>query len=242
MSNFDPLKHNYQSEAWQPQSIRNVQPITASDASLEERVAFIRKVYALFFVGILFAVGGVVLGFAFPPVMIAAAQHPWIMLILMLGGVMGTQAVRHVPRVNLLALFGFTTLTGVIISPLLYIIGRNNPLSILQAGVLTVGIFGGLTAYVFVSNRDFSFLRGMVTVGLIVVVLAGLFNIIFVGSLGLGFALAVATLLLFAGFVLYDTSNIIRRYPTNEYVSGALALYLDALNIFLALLRILNRR
>jgi FtsH-binding integral membrane protein len=66
--------------------------------------------------------------------------------------------------------------------------------------------------------------------------------VIFVGSLGLGFALAVATVLLFAGFVLYDTSNIIRRYPTNEYVSGALALYLDALNIFLALLRILNRR
>jgi len=49
-------------------------------------------------------------------------------------------------------------------------------------------------------------------------------------------------LLLFAGFVLYDTSNIIRRYPTNEYVAGALSLYLDAFNIFLALLRILNRR
>jgi FtsH-binding integral membrane protein len=147
-----------------------------------------------------------------------------------------------VPGINLLALFGFTTLTGVIISPLLYIVGRNNPVSILQAGVLTVGIFGGLTAYVFLSNRDFSFLRGMVTVGLIIVLLTGFFNILFVGSLGLGFALAVATLLLFAGFVLYDTSNIIRRYPTNEYVAGALALYLDALNIFLALLRILNRR
>jgi len=130
----------------------------------------------------------------------------------------------------------------VIISPLLYIIGKTNPNSIFQAGVLTVGIFGGLTAYVFLSNRDFSFLRGMVTVGLIVVILAGLLNILFVGSLGLGFALAVATLLLFSGFVLYDTSRIIRRYPTTEYVSGALDLYLDALNIFLAMLRILNRR
>ena len=40
--------------------------------------------------------------------------------------------------------------------------------------------------------------------------------------------------------MLYDTSNIIRRYPTNEYVAGALSLYLDALNIFLALLRLLN--
>ncbi|MBC7931209.1 MAG: Bax inhibitor-1 family protein, partial [Rubrivivax sp.] len=60
------------------------------------------------------------------------------------------------------------------------------------------------------------------------------------GSGALGFAVAAATLLLFSGFVLYDTSNIIRRYPTNEYVAGALSLYLDAFNIFLALLRILN--
>jgi len=134
--------------------------------------------------------------------------------------------VGHVPGVNLVALFGFNTLTGVIISPFLYIVGKTNPDSILQAGVLTVAIFGGLTAYVFLTNRDFSFLRGMMTVGLIVIVIAGLFNVLFVGSLGFGFAIAVATLLLFAGFVLYDTSNIIRRYPTTEYVSGVLDLYI----------------
>lgn len=242
MNNFDPQKHNYQQpQAWQPESIRNLQPLTAGQAGVEERVAFIRKVYALFFVGILFAVGGVLVGLAYPPLMMAAVQHPILIFILMIGGVMGAQAVRHVPRVNLVALFGFTTLTGVIISPLLYVIGKTNPASILQAGVMTVAIFGGLTAYVFVSNRDFSFLRGMVIVGLVVLIAAGLINI-FVGSLGLGFALAVAALLLFSGFVLYDTSNIIRRYPTNEYVSAALSLYLDAFNIFLALLRILNRR
>ena len=153
---------------------------------------------------------------------------------------MAAQAVRHVPVVNLFALFGFTTLTGVIISPLLYYVSRTNPNSILQAGVLTVGIFGGLTAYVFLSNRDFSFLRGMVTVGLIVVVLASLLNVLLVGSFGFSFAISIAVLLLFSGFVLYDTSNIIRRYPTNEYVAGALDLYLDAFNMFLALLRILN--
>lgn len=244
MKNFDPQKHSYsEPQEWAPQNrMGAAPPITAAEVSLEERVAFIRKVYALFFAGILFAVGGVWLGFTFPPLMITAAEHPWIMLFVMIGAVMATQAVRHTPGVNLVALFGFTTLTGVIISPLLYVISRSNPASIFQAGVLTVGIFGGLTAYVFLSNKDFSFLRGMVTVGLIVVVLAGLLNVLFVGSLGLGFALACATLLLFAGFVLYDTSNIIRRYPTNEYVGGALALYLDALNIFLALLRILNRR
>src|SRR3712207_8274957 len=82
-------------------------------------------------------------------------------------------------------------------------------------------------------------MRGMLTTGLIVVILAGVVNI-FLGASALGFAVAAAALLLFSGFVLYDTSNIIRRYPTNEYVAGALDLYLDAFNIFLALLRLLN--
>ena len=212
---------------------------TAAQASVAERMSFIRKVYALFFVATVFAIGGVGLGLAFRPLMVLIVRHPFITLLVMLGGVMGAQAVRHVRGVNLLALFGFTTLTGVIISPLIAFTMADNPASILAAGLLTVGIFGGLTAYVFISKRDFSFLRGMVTVGLIVVVLAAVLNI-FLASGALAFAVSAAALLLFSGFVLYDTSNIIRRYPTNEYVQGALSLYLDAFNIFLALLRILN--
>lgn len=242
MSDFDRQKHNFsQPQAWSPEGdARALQPQTAGEATVAERIAFIRKVYALFFAATLFAIGGVFLGFTFPPLMIAVAEHPWITLILMLVGVMAAQSVRHVPVVNLFALFGFTTLTGVIISPLLYYVSRTNPNSIIEAGVLTVGIFGGLTAYVFLSNRDFSFLRGMVTVGLIVVVLASLLNVLLIGSFGFSFAISVGILLLFSGFVLYDTSNIIRRYPTNEYVAGAMDLYLDAFNMFLALLRILN--
>lgn len=220
----------------------SLQAQSAAQATLAERLAFIRKVYGLFFAATLFAIGGVLLGFAYEPLMVFAIEHPFIMLFAMLGGVMGATALRHKPGVNLVALFGFTTLTGVIISPLLYIISLKNPASILEAGILTVGIFGGLTAYVFISKRDFSFMRGLLVTGLIVVILTGLLNILIIGSSALYFAGAVATLLLFSGFVLYDTSNIIRRYPTNEYVAGALALYLDAFNIFLALLRILNSR
>lgn len=241
MNDPRPQNHQYsQPESWSSPNHFNGQPLTAAQAGVSERLGFIRKVYALFFAGILFAIGGVFLGWSVPPLMLFAAEHPWIMLFGMIGAVIGAQAVRHVPVVNLFALFGFTTLTGVVISPVLYFISAYNPASIFQAGVLTVGIFGGLTAYVFLSNRDFSFLRGMVTVGLIVVILAGLLNVLVVGSSALGFAVAVATLLLFSGYVLYDTSNIIRRYPTNEYIAGALDLYLDAFNIFLALLRILN--
>ena len=213
---------------------------TAALASVEERMGFVRKVYALFFAATLFAVGGVGVGLMFPPVMMAIIAHPWLTFFALMGGVMGAQAVRLVPGVNLLALFAFTAFTGVVISPAIAVYTRMNPASIWQAGLLTVGIFGGLTAYVFASKKDFSFMRGMLTTGLIVVFLAVVLNLFIAGSSALSFGISCAALLLFSGFVLYDTSNIIRRYPTNEYVAGALSLYLDAFNIFLALLRILN--
>ncbi|HJQ67404.1 MAG TPA: Bax inhibitor-1/YccA family protein [Blastocatellia bacterium] len=242
MNEYDPQNRHYsQSQAWQSgERPAGFGPQTAAEATVSERLGFIRKVYALFFVGILFAIGGVVIGFNTPSLMIAIARHPWITLIALIAGVIGAQAVRHMPGINVAAFFAFTTFTGVVISPLLYYVSATNPASILQAGVLTVGIFGGLTAYVFVSKKDFSFMRGMLWVGLIVIVLGGFLNMLIVGSTGLGFALAAGALILFSGFVLYDTSNIIRRYPTNEYIAGAMDLYLDAFNIFLALIRILN--
>lgn len=241
MNEFDPgNKHYSGSQDWAGGRGGRLRPVTAADVSVGERVEFIRKVYGLFFAATLFGVGGSLLGFMFPPLMVAFASHPWIAFFLMIGGVIAAQAVRHRPGVNLVALFGFTTFTGLVISPLLYVISRQNPASIFQAGALTIGIFGGLTAYVFVSDRDFSFMRGMLVVGLVIVILGSLLNVFMAGSSALGFGLAVGALLLFSGFVLYDTSNIIRRYPTNEYISGALDLYLDAFNMFLALLRILN--
>jgi modulator of FtsH protease len=230
-------------QAWPPRpeggAWGSLQAQSAAQATLAERLSFVRKVYALFFAAILFGIGGVALGLSFPPLLRFAFEHPIIMLVVMIAGVFGAQAVRHVRGLNLVALFAFTALTGVVISPLIAVIGQINPGSILTAGVLTVGIFGGLTAYVFITKRDFSFMRGMLTVGLIVVILAGLLSF-FMASGALGFAVSAAALLLFSGFVLYDTSNIIHHYPTNEYVAGALSLYLDAFNIFLALLRLLN--
>jgi modulator of FtsH protease len=242
MNDFQNRDQQFRQQAWRPDADvwASLEARTAAEATLAERMGFIRKVYALFFAGILFAVGGVWLGLTNPEaVMVPIINHPYITLFVMLGAVVATQAVRHVRGVNLLALFAFTTLTGAIISPLIALLARINPASITQAGLMTVGIFGGLTAYVFISKRDFSFMRGMLMTGLIVVVLAAVLNIFFASS-AFSFGISAVALLLFSGFVLYDTSNIIRRYPTNEYIAGALSLYLDAFNIFLALLNLLN--
>lgn len=236
---YEQREHGWQ-QPQQPGAWGSYGAETAAEASVEERMGFVRKVYALFFAATLFAVGGVALGLSYPPIMLWIIQHPWLTFFGLMGGVMGAQALRLVPGVNFAALFGFTMLTGVIISPVIAIYTRMNPASIWQAGLLTVGIFGGLTAYVFISKKDFSFMRGMLTVGLIVVFLSAVLNLFIVGSSAFSFGISCAALLLFSGFVLYDTSNIIRRYPVNEYVAGALSLYLDAFNIFMALLRILN--
>ena len=75
--------------------------------------------------------------------------------------------------------------------------------------------------------------------GLIVVIAGGILNL-FIGSPIMHFIMSGASVLLFSGFILYDTSNILRYYGTDEYVSATLALYLDVLNLFIALLSILG--
>jgi hypothetical protein len=75
MSDFDRQRHNYsQSEPWPARNELSAQPVTAAEASVSDRVAFIRKVYGLFFAATLFAIGGVLLGLTFPPLMVLAAR------------------------------------------------------------------------------------------------------------------------------------------------------------------------
>src|ERR1044072_1707871 len=151
MKDFQSRNQRFeQQQGWQQPDARGSYGVeTAARASWEERMGFARNVYALFFAATLFAVAGVGVGLAYPPLMFAIAAHPWLTFFALIGGVMGAQAVRLVPGVNLLALFAFTALTGVIISPAIAIYTRMNPASIWQAGLLPVGIFRGLRASVF---------------------------------------------------------------------------------------------
>ena len=83
-------------------------------------------------------------------------------------------------------------------------------------------------------------MSGFLMTGLIVVIVVGLLNMFFIQSGEMRFMMSGASVLLFSGFILYDTSNILRYYGTDEYVSATLALYLDILNLFIALLSILG--
>lgn len=107
----------------------------------------------------------------------------------------------------------------------------------LQAGVITALVFGGLTAMVFLTGADFSwmgkflFLAGLIAFGAIVVGAFTGFN------LGLGFSCLIV--MLAAGYILYDTSNVMHHYNTNQHVAAALALFASIALMLWYVMRIL---
>lgn len=207
---------------------------SAANATVEARMAFLRKVYSLLTLSLLTAAAGAYVGRLF--------VSPGLMLVLFIAEIaliFFAMAVRRKPGLNLVALFAFTTVSGLTLGPVMLV---YNAAVIQEALVLTVLIFGGLTFYVVASKKDFSFLGGFLITGLIVVLVGSLLNAFFFQSPAGEFIIAAGGVLLFSGFILYDTSNILRHYDVEDYTSATLALYLDILNLFLFLLRLLNNR
>jgi len=122
------------------------------------------------------------------------------------------------------------------ISPLVGFVAAKSGMLVAQAFMTTAVAFVGLTAYTFISRRDFSFLKGFVWTGLIGLIVLGLSNYFFFESPLVALAGAGIGVVLFSAFILYDTSNILRDYPNNEYISAALTLYLDVFLLFQNLL------
>src|SRR5207253_2300296 len=151
---------------------------------------------------------------------------------------MATRKKSEFPaNIGLVLLFNFVT--GVFISPALFIYGRTQPGLIGQAAVLTIGAFGVLTIYAFVSRRDFSAWGSFLMVGLFVLIGTMLLNIFFHNA-AIDLWLASVTVLLFSGLLVFDTWRLRNFYGPDEYVGAAVQIYLDLLNMFLAILRILG--
>jgi uncharacterized protein len=120
--------------------------------------------------------------------------------------------------------------------------------SIAAAFVVTAGAFGALSVYATVTKRDLSAWGTFLFMGLVGVLIAIVVNI-FLQSSMLSFVVSCVTLVVFAGFTAYDTQKLRQFHADSGYssstslaVSGALTLYLDFINIFLALLRLFGDR
>jgi hypothetical protein len=106
----------------------------------------------------------------------------------------------------------------------------------LQAGVLTLSVFAGLTAAVFLSGKDFSFLGPILWVGSLLAL--GLVIAAVVGGFSLGLVFAFAMVALASGFIIYDTSNIIHHYRPDQHVAASLELFASVALLFWYILRI----
>jgi FtsH-binding integral membrane protein len=105
------------------------------------------------------------------------------------------------------------------------------------AGILTGVVFGGLTLGVFVTKKDFSFLGGFLWIAGFLVMGIILCAIIFQFPLGMWFSAALIGLA--CCYILYDTSNVLHHYRTDQYVGAALALFASVALLFYYILRLL---
>ena len=135
----------------------------------------------------------------------------------------------------------YVLLEAIIFLPMIYMAAvYSGPEMLTQATIITLCLFGGLTAAVFMTNKNFSFLRtGLVVASFIVVGLI-VCSVIFGFNLGLWFSLAMVV---FAGAaILYQTSKVKYEYTEDQYVGAALGIFASVMLLFWYILQILMSR
>ncbi|MET4161195.1 modulator of FtsH protease [Marinobacterium sp. MBR-111] len=141
--------------------------------------------------------------------------------------------------------FAFTGLLGFGLGPLLnhYLALPNGGQVVMTAMGMTAITFLGLSAYVLSSRKDFSFMGGFLAAGSIILIVAMLALFVLplfgVDISGISLAFSAAVVLLMAGFILYDTSNIVNGRYTN-YIMATVGLYLSIYNLFVHLLSLVS--
>ena len=223
---------------------------SVASAPASERVRFIRRTYAHLACAVLAWVGVsaalIASGMAEQIIndIFRANRFSWLVLMVVFMG--GTYAAQYMARsrasvgTQYAGLALYVSLYTLLFVPILTIASLpkygGSPELPLQAGIVTLAAFGGLTAAVFFSGKDFSFLGPVLAIGSFVALGVILAAVLFGFSLGLVFcALMVA---LFAGFIVYDTSNVMHRYGTNEHVAASMALFGSFAMLFYYILRI----
>ena len=132
----------------------------------------------------------------------------------------------------------YVLMYSVLFAPIIFIANNQFPGANLvgQSAIVALAAFGALTAVAFITKSDFSFLRGILVFGGFLAIGTIVAAMVFGFSLGLFFT--VAMIALAAGYVLYDTSNVLHHYPVNAHVGAALALFGSLATLFFYILRL----
>ncbi len=215
-----------------------------------QRVAFYKKTYA-------HVAGGVLLFILFEYLLLQSATIVNFMLsmtegykwLLLLGGFMlitnyaESTALRTTDKnLQYLAYAGYIFAEAFIFIPLIYIAisFTGNFDLIQQAGIVTLTLFTGLSAVVLLTKKDFSFLRSALTIGFFIAIGLIVAGTLFGFNLGLWFSVGMC--LLAGGSILYQTSNLVHKFGTEDYIPAALGLFASLMLLFWYVLQIFMSR
>jgi FtsH-binding integral membrane protein len=198
---------------------------------LADKREFIVKVYRILIYSLLysalFAFAGVRLGISF--------SWWWILLELIVF------VICLLVRNSLFLLYLWTSISGFTSAPILSSIIDDGQVDIIWQAILSATfLFGILTAYVHVSKRDFSHWRAILFTSLTLLILSVIPLALFPNRMA-EIIWSIVGILLFSGYIVYDTSQIIHRYSRGDEVAAAFDLYLDFVNIFWDFIRIFKR-
>lgn len=231
-------------------------PIEGAVATIgvSDRVDFLRKTYGLLGVSLVVfaALTGLLMRTSFSQSFTMWAfggQFNWLMVLglFMVTGVVAQKlATSDSSRgLQFLGLGIAVVAEAILLQPMLWLaflkFGATDAISIImQATVITLSIFIGLTLTVFITKKDFSFMRGvlmMCSFGALGVIVASMIFGFSLGSLFTGFMI-----LLMGGYILFQTSAVLRDFPPRAYVAAALMLFSTIATLFWYVLRLLMSR
>lgn len=161
----------------------------------------------------------------------------WTSLFGAIGFMLLTFWKRKSYPTNLVFLSGFTALEAYSIS---VVTSFYDSRIVLEALIFTLGIFIALTLFACQTKYDFTSWMPYLFGALWVVILFGFMSAFFPYNSKMELVYGVVTALIFSGYILVDTQLILRHYHLEEEIAAAISLYLDVINLFLSILRILN--
>jgi len=223
-----------------PQS-RWTMPAPAVDSAVAAPNTVLRNTYWLLALSMLPTIAGAYGGMALNLAAFFKASPimaPLVMFALMIGSLFVVAALRN-SAWGVAAVFGFTFIAGLSLTPILYYAAglRNGGQLVALAAGMTAAVFFVMATIATVSKRDFSFLGKFLFIGLVLLIIASLANLFFQIP-ALAVTLSAVAVLIFSLYLLYDVSDIVRGGETN-YIMATIRLFLDILNLFVNLLNLL---
>lgn len=198
-------------------------------------VSFVKETYKLFAASMIAGAVGAYVGV---PLANTISSMFLPLMVLEIGLLIGLHFVKNKPGINLAVMFGFVFMTGLMLAPLLSVVLHlNNGATIIgNAFAMTAFVFGAMSFYAIKTTKDFTSFSKPLMIALLVIVGFSIVNI-FLGNSLLAVLISAGAVVLFSILVIYDTQNIMNGNYTSA-IDGAIALYLDFLNIFTSLLQL----